>query len=227
MEAASPVKVKSKDELEKEEREKEIGRKEKDLLEKYFDGRKYEEEKIKKWSNSILEEMSEFLSTKYPSFGSGCFLFVTEPSVNYSANRQSIYVQKTDSSVTEIYKSNTLRASLRVYITKLKNQKFDVENFNIDYLLKANKIFSDSFEGRAFSDKNLDKYIENAVTDINTYLLKFDELGHSFHQGFVFKNNSEKMQFFYKFGKMKYFPYCSSYSNDNLVAHLFLFFVSN
>jgi len=225
MEAPSPAK--NKNEIEKEEREKEIGNKEKELLEKYFEGRKYEEEKIKKWSNSILEEMSEFLSTKYPSFGFGMFLFVTEPSVNYSANRQSIYVQKTDSSVTEIYKSNNIRASFRVYITKLKNQKFDVENINIDYLLKANKIFSDSFEGRAFSDKNLDKYIENAVIDINTYLLKFEELGHSFHQGFVFKNNSVKTQFFYKFGNMKFFPYCSSYSNDNLVAHLFLFFVSN
>ena len=48
MEAPSPAKN------EKEEREREIGNKEKDLLEKYFEGRKYEEEKIKKWSNSIL-----------------------------------------------------------------------------------------------------------------------------------------------------------------------------
>ena len=225
MEAASPVKT--KEEIEKEEREKEISKKEKDLLEKFYEGRKFEEEKIKKWSNSILEEMSEFLNEKYPSFGYGIFLFVTEPSVSYSASRQSIYVPKTDSSTTEIYKSNCIRASIRVYITKLKEKKFDVENINIEHLLKANQIFSDSFEGRAFSDKNLDKYVENAVNDINSYLLKFDELGHSFHQGFALKTNTEKVKFFYKFGKMKFFPYCSSYSNDNLLVHLFLFFVSN
>ena len=67
MEAASPVKT--EEEIEKEEREKEISKKEKDLLEKFYEGRKFEEEKIKKWSNSILEEMSEFLNEKYPSFG--------------------------------------------------------------------------------------------------------------------------------------------------------------
>ena len=195
----APVPVKTKEQIEKEERENEIRIKEKNILEKYFEGRKYDEEKVKKWSNSILEEMSEFLSTKYPSFGFGIFLFVTEPSVNYSTYWQSICFPKNDSSVAEIYKSNDLRASLRVYITKLKSQKFDVENINIEHLLKVNQIFSDSFEGRAFSDNKLDKYIKTAINDINSYLLKFDDLGHSFHQGFVFKNNSEKTQFFYKF----------------------------
>jgi hypothetical protein len=224
MEAAKPIK--SQEEIEKNEREEEIRKKEKFLLEKHLEGRKFDEEKIKKWSNSILEEMDEFLSTKYPSFGFGLFLFVSEP-ISYSANRQSVYIPKTDSSLTEVYKSNNIKASFRVFITKLKNEKFDVEKVNLDHLLKVNKIFNDSFEGRSFSDNKIDFYLENAINDINTYLLKFDELGHSFHQGFVFNNNENKFHFYYKFGKMRFFPYCASFSNESLLAHLFLFFVSN
>ena len=223
MEAALPIK--SKEEIEKEKREEEIKKKAKFLLEKHFEGRKYEEDKIKKWSNSILEDMNDFLTLNYPSFGFGIFLFVSEP-ISYYAKRQSVFAPKTDSSICEIYKAKYLRASLRVSITKLKNQKFDVENINLDHLLKVNQIYNDSFERRCY-DKNVEKYLENAVNDINTYLLKFDELGHSFHQGFVFKNNTNKISFFYKFGKMRFFPYCSSYANDSLLAHLFLFFVSN
>ena len=170
--------------------------------------------------------MSEYLNTKCLSYGFGLFLSVGEPT-NYSAQRQSIFVPKNDSSLTEIYKSNYIKASLRVFLTKLKHQKFNVENINLDHLLKINQIFNDSLECRSFFDKKLDLYVENAVNDINTYLLKFDELGHSFHQAFAFKNNTNKIHFYYKFGKMRFFPYCASYANENLLAHLFLFFVSN
>ena len=224
MEAAKPVK--SQEEIEKSEREEVIRKKEKDLLEKHLEGRKFDEEKIKKWSNSILEEMEEFLSIKYPNFGFGLFLFVSEP-ISYRVYRRSIYVPKTDSSVTEVYKSNNIKASFRVFITKLKNQKFDIEKVNLDHLLKVNKIFNDSFEGRSFSDEKLDFYLENAIKDINTYLLKFDELGHSFNQGFAFNNAENKFHFYYKIGKMRFFPYCASYANESLLAHLFLFYVSN
>ncbi len=41
-----------------------------------------------------------------------------------------------------------------------------------------NQIFNDSLEGKAFSDKKLDLYLENAVNDINSYLINFDDLGH-------------------------------------------------
>ena len=63
---------------------------------------------------------------------------------------------KTDSSITEIFQSNYIKASIRVFLTKLKNQKFNVENVNLEHLLKINQIFNDSFECRAFSDKKLD-----------------------------------------------------------------------
>ena len=59
MEAAKPIK--SQEEIEKNEREEEIRKKEKFLLEKHLEGRKFDEEKIKKWSNSILEEMNACL----------------------------------------------------------------------------------------------------------------------------------------------------------------------
>ena len=54
MEPAFPAK--SKEESEKEEREKNIRKTEINLLEKHLEGRKFDEEKIKKRSNSILDQ---------------------------------------------------------------------------------------------------------------------------------------------------------------------------
>ncbi len=60
--------------------------------------------------------------------------------ISYYATKRAIIAPKTDSGITEIYKTNYIIASLRVYITKLKNQKFEVENISLDHLLKVNKI---------------------------------------------------------------------------------------
>ena len=63
---------------EKKINEKEIRKMEKILLEKHFEGRKYEEDKIKKWSDTIIEEMNEYLLTNYSSYGFSIFLFVED-----------------------------------------------------------------------------------------------------------------------------------------------------
>ena len=99
------------------------------------------------------------------------------------------------------------------------------ENINIDYLLKINKIFNETLESKSFIDKKINSYLENAVNEINSYLIKFDDIGSSFQQGFLFKSKTKIIHFYYKFTNMKFIPYYASYANDSILAHLFLYFV--
>ena len=209
---------------EKKINEKEIRKMEKILLEKHFEGRKYTEDKIKKWSDNIIEEMNEYLLTNYSSYGFSIFLFVGGP-ISYYTSRQAIFDPNNDSSMTEKYETIYLNATLRVFIIKIRNLKCDFENINIDYLLKINKIFNETLESKSFIDKKINSYLENAVNEINSYLIKFDDIGSSFQQGFLFKSKTKNIHFYYKFTNMKFIPYYASYANDSILAHLFLFFV--
>ena len=81
-------------------------------------------------------------------------------------------------------------------------------------------------EKREWSEK-YEKYLVNAVNDINAYLIKDISLGKSFLQGFVFKNNYVRMHANFKFGNVEFLPYITSYSNDVVIAYLFSFFLNN
>ena len=114
MEAAAPID-------DKKNKEDEIRKKEKELLQKYFDGRKYNEEKIKKWSDSMLEEMNDYLKIKYPLYDYGIFLFISE-SKEYYIKTHSILVKKEDFDVIETFKTKDLNLLIRVFMVKKKKK---------------------------------------------------------------------------------------------------------
>ena len=70
-------------------------------------------------------------------------------------------------SITEVFQPNYIKSSFIVFLTKLKNQKFNFENASLEHPLKVNQIFNDSFEYIAFSDKKSDLYLEIVANDIN------------------------------------------------------------
>ena len=81
-------------------------------------------------------------------------------------------------------------------------------------------------EKREWNNK-FEKYLVNAANDINTYIIKDYTLGKSFLQGFALKNDYIKIHGNFKFGNLEFLPYITSYSNDDIVAYLFIFFLNN
>ena len=105
---------KPKEVIEKELREKEISDLAKMVLKKNLDGRRFYEEKIKKWSQAILDEMWSYLRDKYPLYGFGILIFITEELEYYTAG-QALFNRDLDSKVIEIYQNPNMGAVVVVF----------------------------------------------------------------------------------------------------------------
>ena len=207
--------------LNKEQREKEISDLAKMLLKKNFEGRRFVEEKIKKWSQSVLDEMWNYLTEKYPRYGFGILLFLTEELDFYTAG-QAIFNRELDTKIVEVYKNQSMSAVIVIFFVKKRKRDIEI----LYHFFNINRIFGNALEKREWNNK-FEKYLVNAANDINTYIIKDYTLGKSFLQGFALKNDYIKIHGNFKFGNLEFLPYITSYSNDDIVAYLFIFFLNN
>ena len=211
--------------LNKEQREKEISDLAKMLLKKNFEGRRFVEEKIKKWSQSVLDEMWNYLTEKYPRYGFGILLFLTEELDFYTAG-QAIFNRELDSKIVEVYKNQSMSAVIVIFFVKKRKRDIEILYIDPEHFFNINRIFGNALEKREWNNK-FEKYLVNAANDINTYIIKDYTLGKSFLQGFALKNDYIKIHGNFKFGNLEFLPYITSYSNDDIVAYLFIFFLNN
>lgn len=217
--------VKPKELIQKEEREKEISDLIQMVVKKNLDGRRFYEEKMKKWSQSILDEMWGYLIEKYPLYGFGILIFITEE-LEYFTAGQALFNRDLDSKVIEIYKSPNMSAVVVVFFVKKRKRNVETLFIDPEHFFNINRIFSNAFEKREWSDK-VQKYLVNVSNDVNTYIFKDDTLGKSFHQAFGFRNDYLRIHANFKFGNLEFLPYITTYSNDNIIAYLFIFFLNN
>ena len=211
--------------LNKEQREKEISDLAKMLLKKNFEGRRFVEEKIKKWSQSVLDEMWNYLTEKYPRYGFGILLFLTEELDFYTAG-QAIFNRELDTKIVEVYKNQSMSAVIVIFFVKKRKRDIEILYIDPEHFFNINRIFGNALEKREWNEK-FEKYLVNAANDINTYIIKDYTLGKSFLQGFALKNDYIKIHGNFKFGNLEFLPYITSYSNDDIVAYLFIFFLNN
>ena len=206
-------------------REKEISDLAKMLLKKNLDGRRFFEERIKNWSQAILDEMWNYLLEKYPKYGFGILVFIAEDHEYFTAG-QAIFNRELDSKIIEKYQSQNMSAIIVIFFVKKRKRNIEILYIDPEHFFNINRLFAVSLEKREWSEK-YEKYLVNAVNDINSYLIKDISLGKSFLQGFVFKNNYVRMHANFKFGNVEFLPYITSYSNDAVIAYLFSFFLNN
>ena len=216
---------KPKELTEKEIREKEISDLGKMLLKKNLDGRRFYEDRIKNWSQAILDEMMTYLLEKYPKYGFGVLIFIAEEHDFFTAG-QAIFNRELDSKIIEKYQSPNMSAILVIFCIKKRKRNVDILYIDPEHFFNINRLLGVSLEKRDWSEK-YEKYLVNAVNDINSYLIKDISLGKSFLHGFVLRNNYVRMHSNFKFGNLEFLPYITSYSNDTIIAHLFVFFLNN
>ena len=87
------------------------------VLDKYFVGRTYESDKVNSWKNYALEEITNFLKTKYEGYGFCVCMFIIGKG-NIRTNSTGLSRSKTDAYILYSVDNNKLFAELRIYFYK-------------------------------------------------------------------------------------------------------------
>ena len=146
----------------------------------------------------------------------------------YVSNFNAIYYTSSDTYIIEDYNTNQYYSEIRVFATKKYSVK---EHFNkymtSNDILKINKRFHDSLEGRIYSHNQVLNYCTNIVNDINQILLEKTNRINSFHICFINQLPIKNIYTDFKFIDLEFMPFFFSYSNDALSSNLYLFLVNN
>ena len=151
---------KPKELTEKEIREKEISDLGKMLLKKNLDGRRFYEDRIKNWSQAILDEMMTYLLEKYPKYGFGILIFIAEEHDFFTAG-QAIFNRELDSKIIEKYQSSNMSAILVIFCIKKRKRNVDILYIDPEHFFNINRLLGVSLEKRDWSEK-YEKYLVNA-----------------------------------------------------------------
>ena len=207
----------------------EIKEKCKSILEKYFEDREYNKDKVNIWKNYALEEISNFVSTKYKDFGFVICIFLTSGLA--SSNNLNICDSETDNSfVISIKKTNskTIYSEFRICFYKINNLSVNfIKNIEEDILLEMDNLLYNKLDGKKYSSKEAKIFSIEIAQDLNDYLFKRKKpLPSSFNAIYIFPKPI-KISFGYKIINLDYIPFFSSYSNDFLCSKFVLFILNN
>ena len=220
-------KEKEKEELDKSEIEKEMKEICNNILIKHLDGRPYEKDKLPKWTELILNEVSIELKKKYPDYGYGIIFYISDKT-NYVSSSKSVLYPKTDLNFLQVFNTKDFYSEIRVFANKKYTPRKDfLKNISPTEILQINNILKDILECRSYKSDKCNNYMENIVNDINSVLIERTNRPCSFHVCFINKLPIKNIYFNYIFNDLDYMPLFFTYANDSLSCIVYLFIVDN
>ena len=220
-------KEKEKEELDKSEIEKEMKEICNNILIKHLDGRPYEKDKLPKWTELILNDVSIELKKKYPDYGYGIIFYISDKT-NYVSSSKSVLYPKTDLNFLQVFNTKDFYSEIRVFANKKYTPRKDfLKNISPTEILKINNILRDILECRSYKSDKCNNYMENIVNDINSVLIERNNRPCSFHVCFINKLPIKNIYFNYIFNDLDYMPLFFTYANDSLSCIVYLFIVDN
>ena len=220
-------KEKEKEELDKSEIEKEMKEICNNILIKHLDGRPYEKDKLPKWTELILNDVSIELKKKYPDYGYGIIFYISDKT-NYVSSSKSVLYPKTDLNFLQVFNTKDFYSEIRVFANKKYTPRKDfLKNISPTEILKINNILRDILECRSYKSDKCNNYMENIVNDINSVLIERTNRPCSFHICFINKLPIKNIYFNYIFNDLDYMPLFFTYANDSLSCIVYLFIVDN
>ena len=144
----------------------------KKTLEKYFEDREYNENKIKVWKNYALEEINNYLKSNYNNFGFIILILVYKRG-GCRTNSFSIDRNDSDNYCVESIITNTIYCEIRIFFTKIYNVTTNhIENVEEEILLKMNKILTNQLINKKYLGEIAEKDASEIVKNLNTFLLQ-------------------------------------------------------
>ena len=204
----------------------EISKESKLLLEKYFEGRDYDKNKVNLWKEYTLKELSDFLSNNYKQYGFLVLIIVIKKG-EIRINSRVIYRKDTDSYLYETLENKSMFIEIKIVYFKLFNSKINLKEFINDALvLKMNDILIKNLEGKKYSYEFAMDKANAMVIELQKELLNVETKPCSFQIDYILSKPIE-YQFSYKVLNLDYLPLIATYSNDSLYAQLILFIFNN
>lgn len=215
------------EEFDKVELEKEMKEIAKNILIKHLDGRKYEKEKLPKWTELILNDTSLELRKKYPEYAYGIVFYISDKT-NYVSSSKSVLYPKTDLNFLQVFNTSDFYSEVRVFANRKYNPRKDFnENITPTDIMKINNKLKEILENKNYKSDMCNIYIENIVNEVNNILIERTNRPCSFHVCFINKVPVKDIYYNYLFYNLDYMPFYFSYSNDSLSCILYLFIVNN
>ena len=216
-----------KEDFNKEELERDMKEIAKNILIKHLDGRKYEKEKLPKWTELILQDTTLELRKKYPEYAYGIIFYISDKT-NYVSSSKSVLYPKTDLNFLQVYNSKEFYSEVRVFANKKYSPRKDfMKNISPTEIMKINDTLKNILECRSYKSDKCNNYIENIVNDVNSILIERTNRPCSFHVCFINKLPVKHIYFNYTFVDLDYMPFFFTYANDSLSSILYLFIVDN
>ena len=199
-----------------------------ETLTKHLMGRIFDEDKVKKWGNIIIDEIHKELSNKYPEYGYCTFFYISDKT-GFVSNFDTVYFIETDIKITISYHTDGFQSEIRMIATKIHGQINNFLNIAKDKELSSSieQKLSDHLEGRTFNFELFQKVIENICEDINKILLARDNKPCSMHVGYINKRPTKGIYFYYKFFNLKLYPILFYYEKKSFTCRIYLFLINN
>jgi len=198
------------------------------ILEKYFEKREYDKEKVEKWKNYSLKDIYDYLEKKYNDFGFIIAIIVKKKG-NSRTDSRIICRNNTDDFICVNVVSETMFCEIRVYFYKLHNSKISLLDFiEENIILEMNSILTKNLEKKNYTYESAKESVKNIVNELNDYLLKksVKRRPYSSNICYILEKPMEFI-FNYKIIRLKYIPLITSYSNDSLYSLLILILLEN
>jgi len=215
-------------EFDKQSFENEIETISKGILEKHLMGRKFDENKVKKWGDLIIDEIYKTLSNKYPQYGYCIFFYMSERT-GLVANYDTIYYKSTDARIFINYHTDDFWSEIVMIATKTRGPMENFFNFvkNKELSSEINQKICDHLEGRKYNFGIFRKLIETICLDVNEILLAKENKPVSLHIGYIHNLPTEKIYFYYKFFNLELYPILFNYKSNSFICRVFLFLINN
>ena len=198
------------------------------IMAKHLEGRTLIKEKIKIWSDYIIEDVYNALSKKYPQFGYVIFIFISSKTA-YNSNARCVYFPKSDLHFFATLENNNFYSTLRLCasLKKGKSKNFEDIRNDSEIVMKINNIIANSLENKKYEFELFDDVIDNIIHDIIKILLEKKDAPCSYALGYINKLPHKIINFYYNWFDFEFIPIIFVYSNASFICRIFLFFFNN
>ena len=198
------------------------------ILEKYFENREYDNEKVEKWKNYALKDVYDYLEKNFNDFGFIISIIVMKRG-NARTNIRNLFRNTTDYSLFSSIQTNTMYNEIRIVFFKIHNSNISLSDIIVDdIILEMNNILRNHLKGKKYSFDLAKDNASSIPQKLNNYLLKKEfEVRPCSTEICYIPEEPIEFKFNYKIIRLEYIPLMASYSNDSLYSFLILFIVKN